>query len=68
MAQWKRKIGVEEAYAGHCGWPVYEYKCPDCNCWSREGSDITQEIDGEQVMLCTKCADEVIAETPEFQR
>jgi DNA-directed RNA polymerase subunit RPC12/RpoP len=73
MSQHKRKVGVDQDYPGSYGWPVYEYRCPDCGQWfggrtGVDGSDVSETVEGEHQYLCAPCGDRVIAETPEFQR
>jgi hypothetical protein len=52
----RRCVGSYAEYPGAYAWPEYEYRCPDCGCWS-DGSDVTQSnADGTESVLCEACA------------
>ena len=60
----KRIIGHEQEYPGSCRWPIYEYKCPECNDWTAEihGQIDGQDKAGEYTPCCKPCGEIIDAE------
>ncbi len=61
----RRRVGIERDYPGGYGWPIYQYRCPECGQWADGSAVTTVHEDGTESMRCQLCAAKVWPEIKE---